>query len=298
MSKSSTASAPADFLQRMADSSRQRLAAARADCADTEMRRRAELQAPPIALRLSDQGFDLIAEVKLRSPSAGSLAAANYSPVGQARLYANAGAAAISVLTEPAQFSGELEHLEQVTSELTTVPAMRKDFLVSPYQIFEARAAGAGGVLLIAAILEADELRDMLQTALELGMFVLVEAFDTADLDRCLPLILESGPAVATGQESVDGSGDSRGRILVGVNCRNLRSLQVEFQRFERLADQLPDTVPWVAESGVTTPEQASEVAALGYRMALVGTALMQAGDPAAAAMAMLTAGRTITRNA
>lgn len=297
MNKSVTASVPADFLLRMAASSRRRLATALVDCNELEMQRRAERRLPSTALCLSDQGFDLIAEVKRRSPSLGSLTSAERSPAVQAKNYADAGAAAISVLTEPEQFSGELAHLGQVVDEVTTVPAMRKDFLISPYQVFEARAAGAGGVLLIAAILEPAELRDMLQIVLELGMFALVEAFDVADLDLCLPVIAESVPATLKAEGSLDERRDAQCRIMIGVNCRDLHTLQVDFPRFERLTDRLPEIVPWIAESGVGTPEQAAEVAGLGYRLALVGTALMQADDPTALAREILTAGRNAAGN-
>lgn len=297
MNKLINAPAPSDFLLRMAASSRRRLAAALTDCGETEMRRRAERQLPSTTLRLSEQGFDLIAEVKLRSPSVGSLTSVERSPATQAQSYADAGAAAISVLTEPEQFSGELAHLGQVVNTVTTVPVMRKDFLVSPYQVFEARAAGAGGVLLIAAMLDRAELRDMLQTALDLGMFALVEAFDVDDLALCLPVIAESGPAMVKPEGPVDGRSEFHCRVMIGVNCRDLRTLQVDFPRFAFLADRLPDFVPWVAESGVGTPEQAAEVAGLGYRLALIGTALMQANDPAALAGAILTAGRNVAGN-
>ena len=111
------------------------------------LRHRAESRPPPPPLQLSSLGFDLIAEVKRRSPSMGALADDAVSPAEQARSYADAGAAAISVLTEPDQFSGEIAHLEQVADQIPRIPAMRKDFLVSPYQVLEARAAGAGGVL-------------------------------------------------------------------------------------------------------------------------------------------------------
>jgi len=292
MNKSISASASSDFLLHMAAASRNRLAAALADRDEAEMRRQAERQLPATPLYLSDQQFDLIAEVKRRSPSIGSLTRIDRSPTEQAKMYAEAGAAAISVLTEPEQFSGELEHLMQVAEHLTPIPAMRKDFLVSSYQVLEARAAGAGGVLLIAAILERTELRDMLQTALDLGMFVLVEAFDVDDLDLCLPVIADSGPAMFKVEQSIDGRSEFQCRVMIGVNCRDLRSLQVDFPRFELLANELPSSVPWVAESGVGTPELAAEVATLGYRLALVGTALMQSSDPEAAAHALLAAGR------
>ena len=284
-----------DFLTRMAESSRQRLEDSRARCDETSLRDRAESRPAAALLNLSGQGFDLIAEIKRRSPSMGVLADDAVSPVEQARRYADAGAATISVLTEPAQFSGELAHLEQVAEAIPQIPAMRKDFLVSPYQVFEARAAGAGGVLLIAALLSAAELREMLLTTLELGMFALVEAFDSADLQVCLPVMNAIGST--DGDKDSDQYGDARGngncRMLIGINCRDLRTLEVDFPRFETLADQLPATLPWVAESGVQTVEQVRHVAGLGYRLALVGTALMRSVDPSAAAAALISAGRS-----
>jgi len=276
----------ADFLIGMASSSRQRLAASIARHSEAEMRRLAEAQSPAASLCLSDEGFDLIAEVKRRSPSMGALAREDSSATEQAQCYTDAGAAAISVLTEPEQFSGTLADLEQVAGHIRSRPAMRKDFLVSPYQILEARAAGAGGVLLIAAILNAAELRDMLQATLELGMFALVEAFDSADLNLCLPVMAEMMPV--TDQHEVE----RQCRMLIGINCRDLRSLQVDFGRFETLAGQLPETMPWVAESGITTPGHAARIARLGYCVALVGTALMRAAEPVVTMQEMLSAGR------
>lgn len=281
----------ADFLTRMADSSRQRLEESRARCDEKSLRIRAEGRPPAAVLNLSNQGFDLIAEVKRRSPSMGVLADDALSPVEQARRYADAGAATISVLTEPAQFSGEMAHLEQVAEAIPGIPSMRKDFLVSPYQVLEARAAGAGGILLIAALLSASELHEMLVTTLELGMFALVEAFDSKDLEVCLPVM----DAVRDQYGDAGMRGDCR--MLIGVNCRDLRTLEVDFPRFETLADQLPATLPWVAESGVQTAEQARHVADLGYRLALVGTALMRSDDPSAAVTALISAGRGSSRH-
>ncbi len=271
-----------DFLTRMAARSRQRSAAAAAVVPEVELLNVARNvpAAPP--LRLSDSGFDLIAEVKRRSPALGQLVDDVLPAAEQAQRYTGGGAAAISVLTEPEQFHGELADLVQVVARLPATPAMRKDFLVTPYQVIEARAAGAGGVLIVAAILAPDDMRVMLETALSLGMFALVEAFDEADLDRCVPVVETFKPAVDAGTA----------RILLGVNCRNLRSLAIEFPRFETFAAQLPMGFPWVAESGVMTPDHAAEVAAWGYRLALVGTALMQSEDPGAVAQAMITAGR------
>ncbi len=272
-----------DFLQDMAVSSAARLSEARAAVGLMEFERRATARPAPPPLRLSAKGFDLIAEVKKSSPSAGRLADAALSPAAQAEQYIAAGVAAISVLTEPSRFAGSLADLEQVAAKIEAIPVMRKDFLVDPYQVVEARAAGAGGVLLIAAILEPPVLRDMLQTAFDLGMFALVEAFDEPDLARCVPVMTDLMPAI---------DADDACRLLLGINCRNLRTLDVEFERFGRLTEQLPDSIPWVAESGVDTPDKASFVASAGYRLALVGTALMRSAEPTGTAQALLDAGR------
>ena len=271
-----------DFLAGMKRASQERLAAARTAVSETELVQRvADMPAAP-GLQLSADGFDLIAEVKRRSPSAGQLATAALEPAAQASAYAAGGAAALSVLTEPTQFAGDLAHLSAVARAVPTVPAMRKDFLVSPYQVLEARAAGAGGVLLIAAMLDAATLTDMLKITLDLGMFALVEAFDGEDLAQAVPIMQGFGPAM--GPDGV--------RLLIGVNCRDLRTLAVDFDRFAELAPQLPVDLPRVAESGVDGAEQAATVAGLGYGLALVGTALMRAESPTQAAAALLAAGR------
>ena len=270
-----------DFLARMATLSQRRCTGARTRLDEAALRERvAGLPMPPVP-RFGSAGFGLIAEVKRRSPSAGQLAQGSLSPVEQARLYAQAGALAVSVLTEPSEFAGDLADLGAVARALPTLPVMRKDFLVDGYQVLEARAAGASGVLLIAAMLEPARLAALLDCALELGLFVLVEVFDRDDLARCRSLVTAAAATAA-----------GAGRVLLGVNCRDLRTLQVDFARFAGLAPDLPQGIPWVAESGITTPAQAGEVASLGYSLALVGTALMRAGDPREAAQALLVAGR------
>lgn len=270
-----------DFLARMATASHRRLEAALARRSARQLRTAIEALPPPPALRLEGTAFTLIAEVKRRSPSAGELASAALSPVAQARAYAAGGAAAVSVLTEPEQFAGSLEDLHDVAAALPAVPVMRKDFLVGTYQILEARAAGAGGVLLIAALLDPEQFQALLDCALALGLFVLVEIFDRDDLAACLPATLAAAATPA-----------GAGRVVLGVNCRDLRTLQVDVARFAALAPALPRALPWIAESGIETPAQAAEVARVGYRGALVGTALMRAGDPAQAARALLAAAR------
>jgi indole-3-glycerol phosphate synthase len=157
---------------------------------------------------------------------------------------------------------------------------MRKDFLTDPYQIIEARAAGAGGVLLIATMLDDAELDAMLACAAELGLFVLLEAFDAADLERIAALDLDA----------------ERRLVLAGLNSRDLKDLQVDFGRFAELADRLPANVPAIAESGVGTADDVRTVARLGYRGALVGSALMQTGDPALAVRGLVAAGRAAAR--
>jgi len=276
-----------NFLQGMAAASADRLDTARTTLSLAGLERLAAARKAPPPLKLSTAGFDLIAEVKKASPSAGRLADAALSPAEQAGKYAAAGAAAISVLTEPVHFSGSLADLEQVTAKITDIPVMRKDFLVDPYQVVEARAAGAGGVLLIAAILEPPVLRDMLQTTFDLGMFALVEVFDEPDLMGCIPVMVDQMPAI---------SDDGACRMLLGVNCRNLRTLEVEFKRFKWLAEQLPEPIPWVAESGIDSPDKATLVASVGYGLALIGTALMRSDEPTSAVRALLEAGRAAQR--
>lgn len=272
-----------DFLAGMAASSRVRADAAEKRRPAEDLAQRVRKLPPPASLRLSPQGFDVITEVKRRSPSAGNLAASALKIAAQARDYVRGGAVALSVLTEPSEFSGDLAHLTEAAAVAAPVPAMRKDFLVSPYQLLEARTAGAGGVLLIAAMLGDRELREMLRAAHQLGLFALLEVFDLPDLQRASAMISAAGPAIAD---------DGRCRTLLGVNCRDLRTLQVDFGRFAALAPHLPRGVPCVAESGVESVGQAARVAGLGYNVALVGTALMRAPDPGRLARDLLAAGR------
>jgi indole-3-glycerol phosphate synthase len=277
-----SAASDSDFLQGMAASSQARNERAISLLSAVELVARLADAAPVVPLHLSAEGFDLIAEVKRQSPAEGQLSDGQLDPQAQARLYADGGAAAISVLTEPERFAGSLEDLQRVTAELNDVPVMRKDFLVSDYQVREARLAGASGVLLIAAILDAEQLARMLKAALELDMFVLLEVFDQADLDKALPVLEAVGQAEAEG----------RVRYLLGVNCRNLRTLEVDFEHFSRLAKDLPASIPCVAESGLQTTTQARQLVALGYRLALAGTTLMKSADPQQAVADLLTAGR------
>jgi indole-3-glycerol phosphate synthase len=252
-----------DFLQTMARASAERVAAARRRTSDAAIRDAAEHAAP--AKRLSPgEEFGVIAEIKRSAPSSGTLAE-GVDVAARAAAYERTGAVAVSVLTEPASFGGDLRDLRDAAAA-TGLPVMRKDFLVDAYQLFEARAHGADGVLLIAAILDDEQLRDLLGVADYLGLFALVETFDELDVER----------AQCAGAE------------LVGVNCRNLRDLSVDFARFERLRPLIDRDRKAVAESGITTPEELTAVRELSYHAALVGSALMRQADPAAALRQLL----------
>jgi indole-3-glycerol phosphate synthase len=272
----------ADFLAAMARSSRERVARERELCPHRQLQARARALPAATPLTLSKRGFDLIAEVKLRSPAAGQLKDGGEDIAARVASYADAGAAAISVLTEPSRFDGALAHLAQAASALAgRIPVMRKDFLVDDYQVYEARAAGAGGILIILRMLSYAELEALLEATAELGLFALLEAFDEADLKLAASLVRDY---------------KARCPLLVGVNCRDLVTLKVVPGRLESLAPLLPDGVPRVAESGVASSADAARVAAAGYDVALVGSALMQAADPLQLATSMLAAGRAAAR--
>jgi indole-3-glycerol phosphate synthase len=271
------------LLADMAVSSRRRLAESRGRVPESELRAAVAGMPPGPALRLDPSGFDLIAELKLRSPSLGDLSASAGDPMRRLLAYAEAGAAACSVLTEPERFDGDLAHLRMAVSALKPlgVPAMRKDFLVDPYQVLEARACGASGVLLIVRMLAPEQLNAMLDCAAALGLFVLLEAFDDRDL--------------AVASEIAADRHERDEQVLMGLNCRDLETLDIDPDRFRALRGHMPSQWPMVAESGIRTPEDAARVAALGYRVALVGTSLMKRADPARAVTELLEAGRRTT---
>ncbi|HEY6823867.1 MAG TPA: hypothetical protein VI195_05465 [Steroidobacteraceae bacterium] len=268
------------FLDEMAAASTARLRAARTHLSEAALLERASHAAAAPPLRLSAEGFDLIAELKLRSPAAGALGAAAGSIGERAVAYAQAGAAAVSVLTEPSRFDGALSHLSEAARALAPfgVPAMRKDFLIDPYQVLEARAAGAGGVLLILRMLSGETLGTLIECARAQGLFVLLEAFDESDLERMRQVIAADA---------------GRSTLLAGVNCRDLGTLEVVPQRLFELAPLMPPQVPHVAESGIEVAADAARLAAAGYDLTLVGSALMRGADPGALARSLLAAGRS-----
>jgi indole-3-glycerol phosphate synthase len=270
-----------DFLATMAAASHARSAAAQTQLPARELRARIAELPPAPALKLSR--FDLVAEVKLRSPAMGVLGDVASADVGaRVATYARAGAAAVSILTEPSRFDGSLDDLAAGARALHAlgVPAMRKDFLVDEYQVLEGRAAGASGVLAILRMLPRAGLERLVDSALELGMFVLLEAFDEPDIDLA--------------HELVAARRAQRDLLLVGVNSRDLATLKVVPGRLDLLADKLPVDVRRVAESGVTTAADAARMASVGYDLALVGSALMSAPDPGALTRSMLAAARAV----
>ncbi len=198
----------------------------------------------------------VIAEVKRSSPSAGRIADAD--PGDRARAYEEGGAAAISVLTEPAHFDGSLADLRAVHLA-TSLPVLRKDFLIHPSQLMESRVEGADAVLLIAAALSEVELKAMLAAAGDLDLGALVEAHSEEDLERAL----------------------GTGAKVIGVNARDLETLEVDRDRALGLLSRIPRDRIAILESGVATRMHVEEAVAAGARGILVGEALMRAADPA-----------------
>jgi tryptophan synthase beta subunit len=223
----------------------------------------------PIAERLAAPGLHLIAEVKRASPSAGPIAATDLDLVAQARAYEAGGAAAISVLCEPHWFGGSVDDLRRVRAAVS-VPVLAKEFVVDRRQLAGLREAGADLVLLLAVLHDRDALIELVDAAFEVGLEPLVEAHDEAELEAAL----------------------STGARLIGLNNRDLRTLDVETTRADRLRALVPDDRLVIAESGVREAGTVARWRALGFDAALVGEALMRAPDPAAAARSFVAAGR------
>lgn len=209
--------------------------------------------------------FNVIAECKRRSPSKGVLRA-EYDPVAIARAYADANAAAISVLTEPSFFDGSLDHLAAVRRAVA-VPLLRKDFIVDEYQVLEARAAGADAMLLIVAALDDDRLRALLHEAANHGLAVLVEVHTADELKRA----------------------QDAGARVMGVNSRNLKTLSVSLDTLFEIARAMDPAATAVAESGIRTRADLDALHASGYHAFLVGEGFMTDPEPGAALTRLLT---------
>lgn len=274
-----------DFLSEMARESRRRVPERKPDGPGTA-------SSPIAPCRLDANDFLLIAEFKRISPAAGVLSAAADPAAAlatQVAAYASGGASALSVLTEPSRFGGSLDDLCAAAkiARSARLPVMRKDFLVDPSQVHEARQCGASGVLLIARMLSDDALCGMTALSGRLGMFTLIEAFDEGELERAARAHDALGPVAG---------GKPLPPVLLGLNCRNLATLTIDAAVFERLSPAVrvmaSRGLKVIAESGLRSVADVAQVARLGYAGALVGSSLMQADEPRAVCAQMLAAAR------
>lgn len=252
---------------------RERLPKAMREVSFENVRAFAEMAPPPadFAAALRQPGVSLIAECKKASPSKGLLVK-NYDPAKLAKTYAQAGASAISVLTDARHFQGSLEHLRDVRQAVgpRKIPVLRKDFIFHPYQVYEARAAGADAVLLITAVLGDSDLRDLLQLTHDLGMNALIEVHTEAEVERALAL---------------------QPRII-GVNNRNLQTFAVDLQTTVRLRQIIPAEVLVVGESGIQTAVHVHTLRQANVNAMLVGESLVKSKDIGMAAKSLIAAGR------
>lgn len=204
---------------------------------------------------LTQPGISVIAEIKRQSPSAG-LIREDFDPSHIADIYTRSGASAISVLTDAKYFGGHSSYLMKTRSH-STIPILRKDFIIDPYQIVEARALGANAVLLIASVLEAEEIDAFIETASEMGMDCLVEVHDEAELEKAL------------------GTKAS----IIGINNRDLKTFTIDLDTSLRLRSMVPESIVTVSESGIETREDVIRLEEAGFDAILVGTTLMKSGD-------------------
>jgi indole-3-glycerol phosphate synthase len=262
-----------DLLEAIVAASRRMVRDRRAQLPAADLERRAAAIVPSreafVAALTRAGRYNVIAECKRRSPSKGVLRR-EYRPDAIASEYAQAGAAAISVLTEPTFFDGAVEHLQAVR-QAVSLPLLRKDFIIDDYQIVEARAAGAGAVLLIVAVLDDVALHELLGAADRWDLAALVEVHDAPELQRAL----------------------SAGARLIGVNNRDLRSLSVSVRASYSLIDAIPQDRIAVAESGLRSGQDLRRLRAAGYDAFLIGERLMTAPDPGLALHSLLEEARS-----
>ena len=234
-----------------------------------EVKRLADLARAPrdVISALSGPGVAVIAEIKRASPSKGHLADIA-DPVKLAEQYIAGGASMVSVLTEPSKFEGSMQDLKEVANAVE-VPVLCKDFILTSYQLWEARAAGADAALLIVAALDQNALVALIERAQSIGLVPLVEVHDVDELDR----------AVAAGAQ------------IIGINARDLHSLEISRESVVRLVPKVPDELITVAESGIRGPHDLLSYAYAGVDAVLVGQSLVKSGDPQAMVHELVTAG-------
>ena len=245
-----------DFLAKMVEGSRERAQAL--DMAS--LKSRAADLSPVVPWGDPVKAFGIIAEFKRRAPSTGAL---NRELAPQVDAYVQGGASAISVLTEPTAFDGSFDDLAAVAARVP-VPVMRKDFITDPRQMWETRVSGASGVLLMASILPSDgQVTELMGAAHDQGLFVLLEAHTVEELERCHTLYASSA-----------------GTTLLGLNSRQFASMKIERSVWETARPALREGLVYVAESGISQPEDAALAQRCGFSYGLVGTALMRSEDP------------------
>lgn len=256
------------MLERIVADTRADLVEAKARTSVEELRERiSELGRPrnffqAVVRHRSPHETSIIAEIKRKSPSAGWIRPEyereDFDPVAIARQYHEAGASAISCLTDERHFGGKLEYIHRIR-DAVPLPVLRKDFIVDPWQVWESRAAGADAILLIAECLTTSELLDLMILARELQLTTLVETHDMDNLLRVLP----------------HAAFPDRSYWLLGINNRDLRTMEVDLHHTTRLAAMVEDTATLVSESGIRTPADLAKLRRVGVRIALVGESLM-----------------------
>lgn len=255
------------ILEKIVETKRREVADAKSSRPPDFVRHEAKLASAPRdfckavlpAIRNPEAPIRLIAEIKKASPSAG-LIRADFDPVAIAETYESAGASAISVLTDRTYFQGDLSYIELIKQSVA-LPILRKDFIIDDYQVHESRAAGADAILLIASILSPQQIDKWSRLAIDLGMSSLIEVHNELELKAVLPYI------------------DFERRTILGINNRDLKAQRTDLEVTRRLAELLPESMPFVTESGIATSEDVMRLRSQGAASMLVGETLMRSPD-------------------